>query len=58
MRKSDRIGMAMERVVTRQLWSHVWGAVDTFAPDVGSMLAVTGGLASDPSISLGLGLVV
>lgn len=56
-KKSKRIGMAMETVVTTQLWSHVWVALDAFPPDAGSMLPpldATGG----STMFLGLGLVV
>ena len=60
-KKSEGIGVAMERVTTEQSWSQVWDGSDAFPPDVGSMLvpfAVTGGTLPDPIIFLGLGLVV
>ena len=56
--KSERIGMAMESVVTVHLWSHVWDALDAVPSDVGSVLplwAVTGALLPGPIIFLGRG---
>lgn len=60
MMKSERIGMAMERVMTVHLWSHVWGALDIWPLVVPSMLpplAVIGGSPPNPTIFLGLDLV-
>lgn len=52
MMKSERIGMAMETVVTAHLWSHVRYALDDSPP-----LAVTGRLSPIPTIFLGVRLI-
>lgn len=61
MMKSERIGMAMERVVIVHLWSHVWDDMDASPLEVGLMLPpllVTGGSPSNPTIFLRLRLVI